>query len=246
MPIPRTSARPSPSDDSRKPDMFGGSEPSQYDVHFRLFGTPVRVNPFFWLVTLALGLDTSGGGSEIQGAIIWVAAVFISIMWHEYGHVFAARACHWGVDEVVLHSFGGYAALRPPHGPRSAINEIFVYLAGPTAGFVLYGAIQLMLKYSPEVLLEMGALGIRFWSYLVFINLYWGLFNLLPIFPLDGGLAVRAALTSMLRGGGALAAMISIVLAAVTAIYMFQQGSVFLGIMLLMMGFMNLQLLQRS
>jgi len=225
--------------------MFGYSGPTPYDVNFRLFGTPVRVSPWFWLVTLAFGMRGTGD-SDMGLALLWVGAIFVSILLHEFGHVFAAKMCHWRVNEVVLHQFGGYASLQPPYGQRLAINDILISLAGPCAGFLLYGGIELLIRITPEILLEVGAYGRLFLAYLLFINLYWGLFNLLPIFPLDGGQATRTFLMALSREGGKLAAIISIIAAAGMGLYLFQQQNGFMAIMMLMFVVINFQMLSRQ
>ena len=51
--------------------MFLGEPPAtQADLHFRLFGFPVRVHPYFWVVTLLMGLG--GGPADPQKTMIWV------------------------------------------------------------------------------------------------------------------------------------------------------------------------------
>ena len=64
--------------------------PSPGDVHFRLFGVPVRVHPFFWLTTVLMGLNPKGGTPPAE-LLIWVAVVFVSILVHEFGHVALIR-----------------------------------------------------------------------------------------------------------------------------------------------------------
>lgn len=224
--------------------MFG-SDATPYDLNFRLLGTPVRVSPWFWVMTLGFGMRGVGNDVDIVPALLWVAAVFISILLHEFGHVLAARMCHFGVDEVVLYQLGGYAALRPPHGERLAINDILISLAGPCAGFLLYVGFRSLIWIYPEVVFEFGNIGKMLLVYLLYINLYWGLFNLLPIYPLDGGQATRTFLMALSRGGASMAAVISIVAAAVMGIYMFQQQNGWIAIMMIFFIILNMQMLDR-
>lgn len=226
--------------------MFGYSGPTPYDVNFRLLGTPVRVSPWFWVMTLVLGTRGMGRDLDMGLVSLWVGAVFVSILLHEFGHVFAAKMCHWRVNEVVLHQFGGYASLQPPYGSRLAINDILISLAGPCAGFLLFGGIKLLDQITPGVFFELGNYGLMFVNYLLFINLYWGLFNLLPIFPLDGGQATRTFLMALFRGGGKLAAIISIVAAAGMGLYLLQHQSLYMAIMMLLFVFINLQMLSQQ
>lgn len=223
--------------------MFGFTEPTAYDLNFRLFRTPVRVHPLFWLVSAILGMGPTGRGDGFGLILMWVGAVFVSILVHEFGHVFAAHLCGWKVNEVVLHQWGGHASMVPPYGPRWAINDILISLAGPVAGFCIALFIFLSREYFPRFIEGFGAEGDVFWSFMFFINLVWGLFNLLPIFPLDGGQATRTFLTALFRSGGDVAALISVVTAGLVAMWMFRTGNFYMGILMISLGLTNLQML---
>jgi stage IV sporulation protein FB len=183
--------------------LIGEPPPSQGDLHFSVLGIPVRVHPLFWLVTVLLGLRSASP----QELLLWVVAVFFSILVHELGHALAVRACGWE-PTVVLYSFGGLAIYRPTYDDPK--KQIFISLAGPGAGFCFGGIIVLLLMASdtPVSFALGGNLGIR-WNltevpnenlrillhHLIYVNLFWGLLNLLPIYPLDGGHVARELLT---------------------------------------------------
>src|SRR6516165_8553767 len=59
------------------------------DLKWRMFGIPVRVHPFFWLVSAFMGWSTLNRG--IIFLVIWVACVFVSVLVHEMGHVLMGR-----------------------------------------------------------------------------------------------------------------------------------------------------------
>lgn len=177
------------------------SEPprSQYDLHFSVLGVPVRVHPLFWAASLLLGL---GGNQKPVQMLFWVGACFVSILVHELGHALTARAFGWE-PWITLHGFGGLASYRPTY--RSAANEIMITLAGPGAGFGFAALILAFVAASGhrvEFDPGLGRLPFRFEDYpslqlnmllddLLYINIFWGLVNLLPVFPLDGGRIVR-------------------------------------------------------
>ena len=73
--------------------MFNLCEPghTRFDWCFRLFGTDVRVHPFFWIAILLLG----GDQGDPWLTVYWVVIVFVSILVHEFGHVIAMR---WAGD----------------------------------------------------------------------------------------------------------------------------------------------------
>ena len=160
--------------------MFFEPNRSPYDLNFRLFGIDVRVHPMFWLVSVLMGWSAVDLGFEYL--LVWVACVFVSILVHELGHVFAGKL-FGSQGHIVLYSFGGLAI--GSSALRSRWQRIFVYFAGPAAGFLLAAIVALASRpLDPEEmspLLEIALLD------LYFINVFWGLVNLLPIWPLDGG-----------------------------------------------------------
>lgn len=170
------------------------------ELRFRVFDVPVRVHPWFWIVSALMGLN-----NDTKTVMVWVAVVFVSILVHELGHVaafrtFGARA------EAILYSFGGLAV--PTSGfHRTTGKSIVISAAGPFAGFLLAGLIaaggmamgadiyfDTAYYVLPDVRLFVGAPNYSDFyytnialNYLMFLNIYWGLVNLLPVFPLDGG-----------------------------------------------------------
>jgi Zn-dependent protease len=166
-------------------------EPTPYDLRFRLLGIDVRVHPLFWLIAALLGWSVftaeSGGFGWL---LVWVACVFVSILLHEMGHVVVGN---WfgSRGHIVLFSFGGLAVGSSNLYKRW--QRILVYFAGPAAQFLLLGLVLLAGRYLlPHVtsLRWSERLDQLLWM-LYFINLVWPVFNLLPIFPLDGGLIAR-------------------------------------------------------
>lgn len=190
--------------------MFRSPAPTQYDLNFSLFGIPIRVHPLFWLIAVLLGYSTN-----IGFLLIWVFAVFISIVIHELGHSFAMRA--FGVSShIVLYFMGGLAI---PDGfgyggRRSSltnVQHIIISLAGPFAGFLFAGLLLVIVQLTGGIF-EFGSpiplprafvpFGGQYQPYvnnalnsLLWINVGWGLFNLVPVYPLDGGQTMRYFLT---------------------------------------------------
>lgn len=195
--------------------MLAEPERTPYDVNFRLLGFRVRIHPLFWLGAALLGASSLELGPQYLA--IWVAVVLVSITVHELGHAVAFRA--FGSDShIVLWMFGGLAV--PYTGIAGRGRRILVSLAGPFAGFALCG-----LVYGSHLATDWGSpkngllvLNLYFW--LVFVNLVWGIFNLLPVYPLDGGQVSRELCEAKWRGRGVLVSLkISIGVAATVAIY---------------------------
>ncbi|HXG12508.1 MAG TPA: site-2 protease family protein [Gemmataceae bacterium] len=211
-------------------------ERTQFDLNWRMFGIPVRVHPMFWLIAALLGWPVAQQG--LSFLLIWIGCVFVSILIHELGHVFAGRI-FGAYGHIVLYSFGGLA-IGSSNLPQRW-QRVIVSFAGPLAGFILFGLILAAVLLSlPE---DHPPLVVRFpwgwlWSlarqmveagwnpllveavlYLLEINLFWGLLNLLPIWPLDGGKISRELLEYIIPSRGTLVALgLSGTLAALLAI----------------------------
>lgn len=194
--------------------LLGEPPRTQYDLNFILFGIPVRIHPFFWLVSAILGLG--GLGEDMRMAIvrllIWMAAVFVSILIHELGHAMMMRRYGYS-PSITLYGMGGLASAGTPSGPRARregpLDQILISLAGPGAGFALAGLIVLLLLATGHTVLvgllayvapiaqtdsiQIEILG-RFVNDMLWICLLWGFVNLLPVYPLDGGQVAREVL----------------------------------------------------
>lgn len=207
--------------------MFLADPPStQADLHFRLLGFSVRVHPFFWIMALLLGMG--GGEAGPMRVLIWVAVVFVSILIHELGHAWAIR-CYGGQARIVLYGFGGLAIEE--NTQRMPWQQIVISSAGPAAGFMLAAGVVAILAAAghfvgfqasllPVSFLLFDSISINLLIvYLLYINVFWGLINLLPIYPLDGGQIARELFTMQgnPRQGVILSLRLSMIVAAAVA-----------------------------
>ena len=173
--------------------MFGSVPETQYDLHFAIFGIPVRIHPAFFLVGVIFGWSPEMANafrtSPLTLALIFVGVLFTSILIHELGHALTAWYFGWP-PRIVLYHFGGLAIFSPSWGFTRG-KSILVSLAGPGAGFVLYGVVRgaryLIEQRYGIVFFRDHLLLFDFFIQMEYVNLYWGLVNLLPVFPLDGG-----------------------------------------------------------
>jgi stage IV sporulation protein FB len=228
---------------------------TQYDLQFSLAGVPVRVHPFFWVVTILLGMG-SGASTPPKQVLIWMIAVFASIVVHEFGHALAIRYYGWR-PRIILYSFGGLAAYEPTYRDRRA--QIVIALAGPAAGFIFAAAILAGIvaaghevRFRPDFLapfafeiFDLENLNILIFD-LLYVNIAWGLLNLLPIYPLDGGKVAQEALTFFNpRDGMRQSLLISIVAAVGVGIALYMRQNSFYALILFgMLAFSNYQMLQ--
>lgn len=195
--------------------MFDSPERTPYDLRFRCLGFPVRVHPLFWLGAALLG------GSFLQAGLhywlLWIVVVFIAILIHELGHAVAYR-WYGSQAAIVLWMFGGLTlADRPPHRTTA---RILVTLAGPLSGFALAALLYATARWTGW--LHRGAPAAVYVAYqlMILVNVYWGIFNLLPVLPLDGGQVCRELCESWRPGDGLrLAWLISLWTAALLTLY---------------------------
>ena len=193
-------------------NLLGLPPPTRYDLRFTLLGIPVRVHPLFWLLAVLFG----GFAGDLLAVVVWIAAVFIAILVHEMGHALTMR--RFGVDShVVLYLFGGVAVPqgmawggRVAYVPLSPIQEAAVSFAGPAAGFLLAGAVIAVVTAAGGAIMKMPLFGVipipyallpfqagllqSFVSSLLWIAIFWGAINLMPVYPLDGGNIARRLL----------------------------------------------------
>jgi stage IV sporulation protein FB len=228
--------------------MFFEPAPTPWDLKWRMLGTSVRVHPFFWLVTAVLGwsayADPKAGGS-LRDLGLWIACVFVSILLHEFGHIWMGRL-FGRRGHIVLYSFGGLAIGSSDLPSRW--QRIAVSLAGPGIQFALYGVLWAAGPHDragERGLLLSGWYGTAYLQ-LLRINWYWPLLNLLPIWPLDGGRVSRDLLEWISpRRGFSVALWLSVLIAAGLAVYFFHEVQYYTAFMFAWLAFGSFQAAQQ-
>ena len=194
----------------------------------RLFGTDIRATGGFFLL---LGLyflvakDPSWGGT-------FSIAVIVSLLVHEFGHVYAVRRQLQSESVVILWGMGGLCVHERTEDPK---KQIIISLMGPAFSAIL-GALSLAALWLAPLSHPIAA---NLVAAFVWINVIWLGVNLLPLLPLDGGRALEAALTMKLGRGRATAVTrkVSVVAAAGLiglAIYFQMPFAAVIGVLLLM------------
>lgn len=158
-------------------------------IGFSLFGIPVRIHPFFWILCALISWP---GGRDLQGVIVFQIAlmrtgmIFFSIYLHELGHALAAK--HFGLKtEITLHGLGGIA--QSENKVLTRFQNFIIVAAGPLASFIVIISIYMIRKFGGGLVIENISLDLL-WnglSWAQYINVFWLIINLLPIFPMDGG-----------------------------------------------------------
>jgi Zn-dependent protease len=122
----------------------------------------------------------------------WCGAVFVSVLTHELGHAFVFRYIFFVESSIVLHGMGGvtipYSAPRRYYGVKGLLYKIFLDAAGCLAGFLLAAiAIGLFMITATQNEFNLFSAVKEFFYNIAVVSIFWGIFNLLPIYPLDGG-----------------------------------------------------------
>jgi stage IV sporulation protein FB len=182
---------------------------------FTFKGVRVRVH-LLYIIYIIATLLTSIPEGKIGFAYqaMGMAALFVMVLLHEFGHIFACRWVRGNADDILMWPLGGLASCAPPHhwkahfittagGPM--VNVALIPIIG--LALVLLGAPLGALVYNPfdssgviKLLgIEWGDGGIWGWRYVVWwvyhMNLALLLFNvLLPMFPMDGSRLWQAVL----------------------------------------------------
>jgi stage IV sporulation protein FB len=243
--------------------LIGEPPPTQADVHFRLFGIPVRIHPYFWITTLLLGMGGfRAGKADPSETLIWVVVVFVSILVHELGHATMQRA-YGGHPWITLYGLGGLASCNDCS--RSPWRQIAISLAGPAAGFLLAALVISILMARGHYLFVLDWIPIRWlpidaqqfaqrgtygladrvvWD-LLQVNILWGLINLLPVYPLDGGHIARELFTlGNPRAGIIQSLQLSAGIAVLIAAYAIIKQDFFLALMFGYLAYSSFQTLQ--
>jgi Zn-dependent protease len=159
-------------------------------LSFHLGKIPVRVQPWFFVLAVFLG-----SSDEMRMIVPWVAMVFAAVLLHELGH--AGVGMLFGLQPAIeLHGMGGTTSWTAAK-TLSTAQRVAISLAGPFAGFAVWGVIYGLARAGAfprnetwDAILKMA----------FFVNVCWSALNLLPMLPLDGG-NVMAQLLNPLTGG---------------------------------------------
>jgi Zn-dependent protease len=164
----------------------------------KIAGIDVHLHVTFLLLLGVIGvIEWIGSNSLVSGlgAVLMLCAVFASVLAHELGHALTARYFRIGTRDITLLPIGGVARLeRDPENPR---HELAIALAGPIVSallFVVFGIVAFLL-HGTEPLSAESLSSVPFLERLAGINFALAAFNMLPAFPMDGGRALRAALS---------------------------------------------------
>ena len=172
----------------------------------RLFDIDVYIHWTFWILIIWIFLEHFRAGNGLNQALLavgFIFALFACVVMHEFGHALTARRYDIVTKDITLYPIGGVSSLeKMPDNPR---QELLVAIAGPTVNLVIAAILWAIIYYTgtmpdPAVIENAKALSdMPILFTLLSANLILALFNLIPAFPMDGGRALRALLSTAME-----------------------------------------------
>jgi stage IV sporulation protein FB len=205
-----------------------------------LRGTDIHIIPTFLILMGLFVIIYMEAGWAWHVALLWIPTIFVSVLLHEAGHAAAFGVLGMGPSQIVLGGFGGYTINR---ASRKVWHDVLVSLSGPLFSFFLAGLFLLIRQTTFAATDPMMS---QWVPLMIWANIVWGIFNLLPIFPMDGGQAVYGVLQYVTAPRRAMLISIwsSMILGGVLLLLGLFGGQFFLAIIVGFLLFQNYQRLQ--
>jgi len=165
----------------------------QNSIHlFRFNGIDVFLHWSWFLVAVYEIGSRKKAYSSLTWNVLEYLALFLIVMLHEFGHALACRSVGGTANQITLWPLGGVAYVNPPRRPGATLWSI---VAGPLVNVALIPILSMLIRLD-------GSLG---WAQsmpdahlilhsIQYMNVVLLIFNLLPIYPLDGGQILRSLL----------------------------------------------------
>lgn len=170
--------------------MFGTDQGS-----FRLFrvsGITVYLNWTWFLVAVFEIQARKGSYSSVLWNVLEYLALFAIVLTHEFGHALACRSVGGTADTILLWPLGGVAYVNPPQRPGATLWSI---AAGPLVNVCLMLPLGAGLAVATAAHWDVLMPDVyQLLSSILWINGVLLVFNILPIYPLDGGQILRSLL----------------------------------------------------
>jgi Zn-dependent protease len=157
-------------------------------------GTSIDVSANFFILVAFFVVFNYDAQRGIQYALLWIPVLFISVLIHELAHAAMIGVFGFGSSQIVLTGMGGVTFNRRQAKPW---QDMLISLAGPLSSFGLMYLCKWIYVAAPAV--RQDAFVAALLPFMYAANYFWGMFNLIPVAPLDGGHAVREFFNIFLR-----------------------------------------------
>lgn len=189
---------------------------------FRAFGIQVYLH-WSWFLVAFIELQNPIHQYSSRGwNVLEYITLFAIVLIHEFGHALACRSVGGRAEQITLWPLGGVAFVDPPQRPGAVLWSVF---AGPLVNIVLVPVTILLAHFAPANT-DLG----DFAHAVMWINASLLIFNMLPIYPLDGGQIFRSILWYFIGPGRSLmvASIVGLVGAACGCVLALLSGDVWL------------------
>ena len=197
---------------------------------FRLFGIDVYLH-WAWFLAAAYFVNQAKGYSSPVWSVLECLSLFLIVLIHEFGHQLACRSVGGKTSVIVLWPLGGVAYVSPPQRPGAQLWSI---AAGPLVNVILFPILSALLWLGAQA----GGTDtvpdwFRYLNNVWVINLVLLIFNMMPVYPLDGGQILRSLLWFVFGQARSLMIATSIGFVGVAGLiaYAVWAQSIWLGIM---------------
>lgn len=185
---------------------------------------PVTVRSSFLIIAALIGFL---GVGTVQQTIAWIVIVFVSILVHEMGHALTARM-YGSAVAIELNGLGGLTRWSTPEAEMTPGRRALIAAAGSAVGLLFGGVVWLVAnQFGPYDSLTAFIL-----ESTIYVNVFWGLINWLPIRPLDGGHLLESLLEKIAPNrGDAIAKVIFTITAAAALGVAIWQRFIFIAVL---------------
>lgn len=238
-------------------------EHSKGSIYFTLGGIPTAIRPSSWIVLFLFGSIIYGRTQSLAPILIFVVGGMICLLAHEYAHAFTCRLLGGSNPAVEIAAGGGSTCsttlprstagqvIMTLAGPMSSFLLsaccgiiLGLQISSPSTGLAF--TMLMPLPYTEldqqyvEILGraildgELSQFALTCYGIISSIGIWWGIFNLLPVFPLDGGQTVYL-LTRSARVTGT----VGIVVSALVCLWCIQNRQIYLGALCAYYAYIN-------
>ena len=206
---------------------------------FRAAGINVFIHWSWFLVAFWIIDNRVGAYSSPIWNMVEYLGLFAIVLMHEFGHSLATRQVGGQSDTIVLWPFGGVAYVRAPERPGATLWSI---AAGPLVNVVLFVVLAIVDAFFLSSIVAISYDAAKLLVIIQKINLWLLIFNMLPVYPLDGGQILRSLLWYPLGRVKSLkiATIIGFIGVVGLGLYAFSERSLWLGVLTAFV-FMNCQ-----
>ncbi len=190
-------------------------------------GTSIDVDFNFVFLVLFFVVMNYNPAQGVHYALLWIPILFLSVLIHELAHAAMIGVFGFGSSQILLTGMGGVTMNQRRARPW---QDMFISLAGPLSSFGVCALAYWALGHVSVV--QTDRMLVELVPRMVQANLFWGIFNLIPVPPLDGGHATRDFFRTFLteRTAFIIAIWIAIIVGGLVVVAAIKTGQFFVGI----------------